>query len=76
MEMQSRYVNSKANLGDRYAEASRARLAKGDGVSDGRPVIVTGSTSSPTLAGLRARLGGLRGLGRRTAPAPAASSAG
>jgi hypothetical protein len=71
MEMQSRYVNSKANLADRYAEASRARLAKGDGVSDGRPVIVTGSTSSPTLGGLRARLAGLRG--RRPIPAGAAA---
>ena len=71
MEMQSRYVNSKANLADRYAEASRARLAKGDGVSGGRPVIVTGST--PTLTGLRARLAGLRG--RRTVPATAASAA-
>jgi hypothetical protein len=73
MEMQSRYVNSKANLTDRYAEASRARLAKGDGVSDGRPVVVTGSTSSPILAGLRARLAGLRG--QRPATAAAASSA-
>ena len=68
MEMQSRYVNSKANLADRYAEASRARLAKGDGVSDGRPVVVTGSTSSPTLTGLRARLGG--------SPRPAAGPGG
>jgi hypothetical protein len=73
MEMQSRYVNSKANLADRYAEASRARLAKGDGVSDGRPVIVTGSTPSPTLAGLRARLAGLRG--RRPVTAAAAVAA-
>jgi hypothetical protein len=71
MEMQSRYVNSKANLADRYAEASRARLAKGDGVADGRPVVVTGST--PTLTGLRVRLAGL--LGRQPAPAAAASSA-
>jgi hypothetical protein len=73
MEMQSRYVNSKANLADRYAEASRARLAKGDGVSDGRPVVVTGSTSSPILSGLRARLAGLRGRG--TVPAAAAAAA-
>lgn len=71
MEMQSRYVNSKANLADRYAEASRARLAKGDGVADGSPVVVTGST--PTLGSLRARLAGLRG--RRPAPATAAASA-
>lgn len=71
MEMQSRYVNSKANLADRYAEASRARLAKGDGVADGCPVVVTGSTS--TLTGLRARLAGLRG--RRPVTATAAASA-
>jgi hypothetical protein len=71
MEMQSRYVNSKANLADRYAEASRARLARGDGVADGSPVVVTGST--PTLAGLRARFAGFRG--RRPTPATAAGSA-
>jgi hypothetical protein len=73
MEMQSRYANSKANLADRYAEASRARLAKGDGVADGSPVLVTGST--PTLAGLRGRLAGLRSFGRRPAAATAAASA-
>jgi hypothetical protein len=71
--MQGRYINSKANLADRYAEASRARLVKGDSVADARPVVVTGST--PTLGGLRSRLAGLRGLVRRPATATAASSA-
>jgi hypothetical protein len=72
MEMQGRYMIAEAKLAERYAEAARARLVKGDGVSDARPVIVTGST--PTLRGLRARLGGFR-FGHRPATASAASSA-
>jgi hypothetical protein len=73
MEIQGRYLIAEAKLAERYAEASRARLAKGDGVSDASPVVVTGST--PTLIGLRARLAGLRGAVRRPATASAASSA-
>jgi hypothetical protein len=72
MEIQGRYLIAEAKLAERYAEASRARLVKGDGVSGARPVVVTGST--PTLRGLRARLTGLR-FGHRPATAPAASAA-
>ncbi len=72
MEIQGRYLIAEAKLAERYAEAARARLVKGDGVSGARPVIVTGST--PTLRGLRARLAGLR-IGHRPATAPAASAA-
>ena len=72
MEIQGRYLIAEAKLAERYAEASRARLVKGDGMSGARPVVVTGST--PTLRGLRARLAGLR-FGHRPATAPAASAA-
>jgi hypothetical protein len=73
MEMQGRYMIAEAKLAERYAEAARARLVKGDGVSDARPVVVTGSTT-PTLRRLRAKLGGFR-FGHRPATAPAASAA-
>jgi hypothetical protein len=72
MEIQGRYLIAEAKLAERYAEASRARLVKGDGMSGARPVVVTGST--PTLRGLRSRLAGLR-FGHRPATAPAASAA-
>ena len=71
MEFQARYMVAEAKLADRYAEAARVRLVKGDGVADARPVVVTGST--PSLTGLRFRLAGLRGLVRRPNTATAAS---
>ena len=72
MEMQGRYIVARASLADRRAEAARARLAKDDTVAEARPVVVSGST--PTLAGLRARLAGLRTIVRRPVAAGAAST--
>jgi hypothetical protein len=73
MEMHGRYVVAQAKLADRYAEASRARLVKDDTLAEGRGVVITGGT--PSVARLRARLAGLRGMVRRPANAAAASSA-
>lgn len=70
MDTESRYIVAQARLNERYAEAARSRLIKGDGTSDARPVGVTGNTRS----GLLGRLTGLRGLIRRPVTATAAAS--
>ena len=73
MEHYGRYLVAQQKLADLYAEASRARLAKDLTVAEGRGVTITGGT--PSVARLRARLAGLRGMVRRPANAAAASSA-
>jgi hypothetical protein len=71
MGIQDRYVIAEAEHAERYAEAARERLVKGDGMADGRPFVVTGAT--PTLRGVRTLLAGLRiGHGRATAPTASA----
>lgn len=73
MEQHGRYVHAEAKLASLYAEAARARLVKEVSIAEGRGVTITGGT--PSVARLRARLAGLRGLVRRPANAAAASTA-